>query len=120
MFKGRSITAFLAVLFASAYLIYLIISFKDFNNQSEDAGAQFFRALLTLLLMPHLIITIIAVILGWVGFGMKSSTFILISAILYCVSLVMFLFVFFYMLPSIVLGFIGYANQKKLSRANPM
>jgi cytochrome bd-type quinol oxidase subunit 2 len=116
MFKDRSITAFLAVLFASAYLVYLIISFKDFNNQSEDPGEQFFRALLTLFLLPHLIVTIIAVIMGWVGFGTKSSGFILASAILYCVSLFMFLFVFFYLVPSIVLGFVGYANQKKLAR----
>ena len=47
MFKGRSVTAFLAVLFASAYLVYLIISFKDFNNQSEEPAGQFIRALLT-------------------------------------------------------------------------
>ncbi|PKK93678.1 MAG: benzylsuccinate synthase [Tenericutes bacterium HGW-Tenericutes-6] len=118
MFKGRSVTAFLAVLFASAYLVYLIISFKDFNNQSEEPAGQFIRALLTLFLLPHLIVTIIAVIMGWIGFGTKSSGFILTSAILYCVSLFMFMFVFFYLVPSIVLGFVGYANQKKLSRNN--
>ncbi|MDY0318265.1 MAG: hypothetical protein RBQ64_06835 [Candidatus Izemoplasmatales bacterium] len=119
MFKGRSITAFLSVLIASAYLVYLIISFRDFNNQSDNAGEQFFRALLTLFLLPHLVVTIIAVILGWVGFGMKSSGFVLSSAILYCVSSAMFLLVFFYLVPSIVLGFIGFAEQKRLSRTNP-
>ena len=51
MFKGRSIIAFLAVLFASAYLIYLIISFSDFNNQDGNAVAQFIRAILTLFLI---------------------------------------------------------------------
>jgi len=119
IFKGRSITAFLAVPFASAYLVYFIISFRDFNNQSDNAGEQFFRALLTLFLLPHLVVTIIAVILGWVGFGMKSSGFVLSSAILYCVSSAMFLLVFFYLVPSIVLGFIGFVEQKRLSRTNP-
>lgn len=116
MFRERSITAFLAVLFASMYLVYIIVSFNEFRNQAEDPAEQIAGAILTLFLLPHLVVTSIAVFLGWIGFGVKSSGLILSSAILYCVGSVMFLLLFFYLIPSIVLGFVGYATQKRLSK----
>ena len=68
---------------------------------------------LTILLMtPHLILLLIGVLFGWVGFATGKAGFSLAAAILYSVSAVLAIMNALFLVPSIVLGFIGYANQK--------
>lgn len=52
---------------------------------------------------------------GWLAFGLSSSGFALTASILYTVAGVMFIPYIFFVIPSIILGFVGYANQKNIN-----
>ena len=106
MIKRRSICLFLACLLSTAYLCFAASVYLD--NSYTNAGA------LTLLLMiPHLVILLIGIIFGWTGFLSARASFSLAAAILYSVSAALAVINALFLVPSIVLGFIGYANQKK-------
>lgn len=58
---------------------------------------------------------LIGVVFGWLGFFTKKSWAALIAGILYSVGTLFFLAYFIFGVPLLILGFIGYAKQKKLN-----
>ncbi len=109
MKKKRSILLLVAVILATAYLIYLVTYFL--GGADTDAGA-----LATMVVLPHMIVLLIGVVLGWIGYFSRITGFSLASAILYCVSAAIFAIYAMFLVPSIILGFAGYARQKKLNK----
>ena len=120
MFKNRSKAAFLAALFGSAYAIYSIVYWSGAIDatQSSDSAEAFGAGLATLLVLPHMLVTVLAALFGVIGFFVRSAGLILTSAILYSVAAALFFLYAPFLLPSIVLGFMGYVNQKKLKQAS--
>jgi len=120
MFKNRSKAAFLAALFGSAYAIYSIVYWSGAIDatQSGDSAEAFGAGLATLLVLPHMLVTVLAALFGVIGFFVRSAGLILTSAILYSVAAALFFLYAPFLLPSIVLGFMGYVNQKKLKQAS--
>lgn len=114
MFKGRSKALFIGTLIATAYGIYIISYFAG-TMSGGSATDQIGGAIATALVTPHMVCTWIGLIFGWLGFFGKKTWAALVSAILYCVAAVLFFLYAFFLIPSIVLGFVGYANQKKLN-----
>ena len=116
MFKGRSKVVFVCALISTLYLIYIISYFvginADVNDTAEAVGAGF----ATVLVLPHMLLLGLGVIFNWVGFGTKKNGFILAGAILYCVSALLFFIYAVFLIPSIVLGFVGYSKQKKINK----
>jgi hypothetical protein len=114
MQKKVSITLVFATILASIYLIYLISSFNNILSENENPSG--FLMILMALVKPHLYLTIIAVMLAWIAVFTRLPTFALISTLLYLLAAIMFLLYAIFLLPSIILGFIGYINQKKICR----
>ena len=114
MFKGRSKCTFAAALLATAYFIYLIIYFIGANSGTEGAEAVG-AGIATALVMPHMAFVLLGLIFNWLGFGLKANWGTLTGSILYCVALVLFPIYFMFVLPSIILGFIGFAKQRKMN-----
>lgn len=108
MKKKRSLCLLLSVLIATAYLIYIAQYFL--SGADTTAGA-----ISTMLVLPHIVILLIGVILGWISWVTRGTGFALASSILYCVSAVVFVMYAIFLVPSIILGFIGFARQKKLN-----
>jgi hypothetical protein len=54
-------------------------------------------------------------VFGWLGFLIKKSWAALVAGILYAVGTLFFLAYFMFGVPLLILGFIGYAKQKKLN-----
>ncbi len=77
-----------------------------------DTAEQIGSGLATALVTPHIVVLAISVMFGWLAFGLSSSGFALTASILYTVAGVMFIPYIFFVIPSIILGFVGYANQK--------
>ena len=69
----------------------------------------------TLLVLPHMLVTWLGIIFGLVGFFTRKAGFHLTAAILYAVAAVLFILYALFLVPSIVLGFIGYSVQKKIN-----
>ena len=69
----------------------------------------------SIVLLPHFISAVFASVLGLVGFFTRNDGFILASAILFTLAVAMFFLSGFLLVPVVILGFIGYANQRRLN-----
>lgn len=114
MFKGRSKALFFGTLIATLYGIYIVSYFAGTMSGGSTTD-RIGGTIATALVMPHMVCAWLGIIFGWLGFFGKMTWSALVSAILYCVSAVLFFFYAFFLVPSIVLGFVGYANQKKMN-----
>lgn len=108
--KALLISAILGAL----YSIYLICYFTGAIGSSEGAE-QAGAAIATALVTPHMVLVVLATIFNWVGYFTNKRGFALTGGILYSVSGVMFLIYIMFVIPSIVLSFVGYANLKKIN-----
>ena len=95
------------------YAIYLIIYFIGAIS-STTGDQQVGAGIATVLITPHLIVLIIAVIFNLLGFFIKTPAFTLVGGILYCVSALLFLVYALFEIPMIVFAFIGFAKQRKI------
>ena len=114
MFEKRSKVLFVNSILASVYVIYLLCYFSgtmgDLNFAEELGGA-----IATALVTPHITVIGVGAVFSWLGFVLKKSWAALVAAILYCVGAFLFIAYIFFCIPLIILGFIGYSKQKKLS-----
>ena len=69
----------------------------------------------SIVLLPHFISAVFGSILAIVGFLTRNDGFILAAATLFSVAVAMFFLSGLLLLPVVVLGFIGYANQRRLN-----
>lgn len=116
MFKGRSKSLFVASLLTTMYVIYLMVYFGS-SIFAQDSAEALGGALATALVAPHMFILGLGVVFGWVGFLARKSWAALVAAILYCVGGLLFFVYFMFVIPSIILGFIGYSKQKKINNS---
>jgi len=115
MFEKRSKVLFLANVLGTIYAFYLMVHF--FGSMGATEGAEQIGAgLATAIIMPHLVLIILSVLFGFLGFFLKKDGFNLTSGILYCVATALFLFHFMFTVPLIVLSFVGYSKQKQMRR----
>lgn len=114
MFEKRSKVLFVCAILAAIYVIYLITYFMGATD-SEDAAEAIGGAIATALVMPHMLVMALGAIFTWIGFCLCKSWGALVGAILYCLGLVLFPAYFMFAIPLIILGFVGFAKQKKLS-----
>lgn len=113
----RSKILFIANLLATIYTIYLITYFTNgtLNADGTDALAG---AIASALVFPHIFMIALGAVFGWLGFFIKKSWSALVAAILYSVGALFFLMYAMFSIPILILGFIGYAKQKKLNLLN--
>ena len=107
-----------ATVLATLYTAYLISYFGGSLAGAEDAAEAVGGAIATALITPHMIMFLIGAVFGWIGFLVKKSWAALVAAILYSVGTLFFLAYFMFGVPLLVLGFVGYAKQKKLNLQN--
>ena len=115
MFKNRSKALFICAVLATAYSIYLMIYFGS-SMTSSDSTEAIGGAIATALVTPHMVLISLGAIFSWLSFFLRKAGFALVGAILYCVGAVLFLLYAMFCIPLIILGFVGYSKQKKLSK----
>jgi len=111
MFKGRSKVLFLSSLITTLYVLYLMYYF---GGAMDELSGMLATALVT----PHMLMIGLGAVFSWVGFIFKKSWAALVAAILFCVGALLFLMYALFVVPSIILGFIGCAKQKKLNNVS--
>ena len=116
MFNQRSKASFWATVIAFAYGIYAFTYWAGTNASTEGDAEAIGSAIATILVLPHLLVTWLGIIFGMFGFFARKPGFQLTAAILYAVAALLFFLYAIFLLPSIVLGFIGYTVQKKLNK----
>lgn len=83
------------------------------NNWRNTTAEQVGSGIATVLVMPHLVFTVLAVIFNALGLFMRKRGFALTGAILYTVALVLFPVYFMFVIVEMILSYIGFAKMKK-------
>ncbi len=100
------------------YAIYLISYFSGVITKGSGAAEQVGGAIATALVTPHMILVVLAVIFNWIAYFINKRGFALTGGILYSVGGVLFLLYLPFVIPSLVLSFVGYAKLKKINEIN--
>ena len=114
--RKRSIALIIATILSTVYAIYLFCFFVGSTASANDAAEAVGGVIATALVTPHAFMFLIGAIFGWIGVFSKKSWAALVAAILYSVATVLFLAYIMFGAPILILGFIGYANQKKINK----
>lgn len=109
-FAQRSKCLFFAALIAAIYAVY-IVSYFAYASSEDTAGF-----IATALVTPHMVLVVVGAIFLIIGSFAKKSWAALTGSIAMSVGAVLFLMYAAFCVPSIVLGFVGYAKQKKLNQ----
>lgn len=117
--KQKSIALIISAILGILYSIYLVSHFGGAifgaNSDAEAIGG----AIASALVAPHMACVAVATIFNGIAALTNKRGFALVGAILYVVGAALFLMYAFFVLPSIILSFIGYAKLGKLAKAEP-
>lgn len=114
--KKRSIALIIATVLATLYTVYLFVYFVGGTAGATDTAEAIGGAIATALVTPHAVMFLIGAVFGWLGVFLKKSWAALVAAILYSVGSLLFLMYIMFGAPILIVGFIGYANQKKINK----
>lgn len=114
--RKRSIVLIISVIIAVAYSAYLCAYFGGLVSDAAGFVNTSSSLFATALITPHAILIGMGSVFGLLGFFLKANWAALVAAILYTVGTFFFLPYFMFGAPILILGFIGYANQKKLNK----
>ena len=115
MFNRRSplvlISSVLGLIYASVVLDYLM------NAPSVALYTDFLRGtgLAMVFAWPHVLTAAVGSILGLVGFFRRSTQQIFASSVLFSAAAAVYLVWAVFLVPSIILGFLGNSSQKKIN-----
>lgn len=114
----RSFCQFLSAAILIAYTIFIIQYFfgASVDTSGDTATVNLSGSIATLMVTPHMLFCTLASIFSAVAFFANSRGFALTAAILECVAAVLFVMYAPFLIPSIVLGFVGYARIGALKR----
>ena len=113
MFAKKSKVLFISAILGALYSIYLVSYFTGAvgsTTGAEQAGA----AIATALVFPHMALVILAAIFNIIAFFLNSKGFAITAGVLYCVGGVLFLPYIFFVVPMIVLSFVGVSMVGKI------
>ncbi|MDL2220202.1 hypothetical protein LJC55_00870 [Eubacteriales bacterium OttesenSCG-928-N14] len=110
--RKLNIPLLISAIIATAYCIYLIVYFSGTMSNAQTGTEAAGGVIATALVTPHLICVAIGAVFNIAVLFVQKRGFALVAAILYVVAAVLFLMYALFLLPSIVLSFIGYARMK--------
>lgn len=114
MKQKLSKTLLISFIIGVLYLLYSIFYWSRAASSTVDAAEQIGAGIATVVVMPHLICTALAVIFNGLGLFMRKRGFALTGAILYTVALVLFPVYFMFVIVEMILSYIGFAKMKKV------
>lgn len=113
MKQKLSKTLLISFIIGVLYLIYSAVYWSGATANTADTAEQIGAGIATVVVMPHLICTALAVIFNGLGLFMRKQGFALTGAILYTVALVLFPVYFMFVIVEMILSYIGFAKMKK-------
>lgn len=102
----------ISLIIGIAYLIYSATYWGGLLSSTTDSAEQAGEAFAIVLVTPHLVMTVLAVIFNALGLFMSKRSFALVGAILYTVALVLFPAYFMFVIVEMILSYIAFAKMK--------
>ncbi len=107
----KSILLLLSWMLTIGYLIVLFINFTNIGKGTETSALA--QGVVFVIMIPHLIVVLLALIFNILGWALKSRGFALTCAILYTVGMVFFPPFFYFLIIQMILSYVGFALTKK-------
>ncbi|MBP3885206.1 MAG: hypothetical protein J6D54_09770 [Olsenella sp.] len=102
-------------------VLYLVYSawywFGGGANVGSTSSAQAGAAIASAIVMPHLVLTLLAVIFNALGYALSKRPFALVAGILYSVAMVLFPPYFFFVIVQAILSYVAFAKMKDATAA---
>ncbi|MBS4536380.1 hypothetical protein GOQ29_12205 [Clostridium sp. D2Q-14] len=114
----RSKALIVSAVFAVIYSIYLIFHFSGTMSGDASDAEIVGGAIATLLVTPHIVMMVLASIFNILALALKKVGFALTTGILYSVAGVLLPLYLPFVIPMIVLSFVGYSKMKKFKSNN--
>lgn len=114
MKQKLSKTLLISFIVGVLYLVYSIFYWSGAASSTADAAEQIGAGIATVVVMPHLICTTLAVIFNGLGLFLRKRGFALTGAILYTVAMVLFPAYFMFVIVEMILSYVGFAKMKKV------
>ncbi len=114
MFRNRSKILFVSAVLGTLYSIYVISYFAGGIMGAKDAVEGLGASIATALVTPHMICVTVATIFSWLAFFMNLNWAAIASGILYVVGGIVFLAYILFVVPMIVLSFVGVSKLNKI------
>lgn len=109
--KNKSL--FISAILGIIYSLYLIVHFSGTMSGDVSDSEAIGGAIATMLVTPHIVMVVLSTIFNILAITLKKVGFALTSGILYSVAGVLMIMYLPFVLPMIILSFIGYAKMKK-------
>lgn len=111
--KKRSKLLLVVWIIGALYFVYILVYFFTKNSSATNAAESIGFGIATMLVAPHVFFVFLALIFNIIGWAISKPWAALTGAILYCVAAIMFLLYCIFVIPSIVLSFVGFARMRK-------
>lgn len=111
--KRWNVLFIIAGVLGAAYAVYLSTYMAQAGSSSGSAAERAGAAIALALMTPHLVLVITAVVLNTITIFTNNTVLALLTAIAYSVAAVVFLLYIMFVIPSIVLSWIGFAQLRK-------
>lgn len=108
-----------ALVLGLAYVVYSLwywFGGGAAGSVGADSASQAGAGLAAVLVMPHLIITILAVVFNALATALSKPGFALTAGILYAVAMVLFPVYFFFVIVQMILCFVAFAKMRKQAK----
>lgn len=109
----RSKVLIISSILGVAYSLYLIFYFSGTMSGDVSDTEAIGGALATLLVTPHIVMVMLSTLFNILAVTLKKVGFALTSGILFSVSGILLPLYLPFVIPMIVLSFVGYAKMKK-------
>ena len=111
----KNILLGISLVLGVAYIAYSAVYWVGANNSGGTSADAAGAAIASILVMPHLVVTLVAVVFNALSFFMSKHAFALVAGILYAVAMILFPMYFFFVIIECILCFVAYARMKKLA-----
>ena len=98
------------------YVLYSLSYWGGALTNGAQAAEQIGAGLATIIVMPHLVCTVLALIFNGLGLFLRKGGFALVGAILYTVALVLFIPYFLFVIIEMILSYIGFSQLNKAKK----
>ncbi len=115
MFNFRSKVLFVSAVIGTLYVFYLISYFIGGTASAGSTEEAIGTGLATVLVAPHMFMVFLAVIFNWIGFAMNKKWAAITCGVLYSVAGFLFMLYIMFVIPCIVLSFVGVAQVGKIN-----
>lgn len=115
MKKKKSLALIIAAILGIVYGAYLIVYFGNLVTGSSSDVDAIGGAIATALVTPHMVLVTLAVIFNVLAVFNCKRGFALTAGILYSVAAVVFILYGMFLIPMIILSFVGFVKLKSIN-----